>query len=122
MAECMAGEVTGEVKLYLWNVAVPVLPVIARDENANSTDAGMLPGNDPSVDARRNLGVEHPLDRLARRHTRRWSRLRQHGRPPLRGRRELVPNALIHPPDPPLVVIQIVKTIQLIQNSRSGGP
>ena len=47
MAECMAGEVTGEVKLYLLNVAVPALPVIARDENANSTDAGLLPGNDP---------------------------------------------------------------------------
>ena len=41
MAECMAGEVTGEVKLYLWNAAVPALPVIARDENANSTDAGL---------------------------------------------------------------------------------
>ena len=47
MAECMAGEVTGEVKLYLWNATVPALPVIARDENANSTDAGLLPGNDP---------------------------------------------------------------------------
>ena len=47
MAECMAGEVTGEVKLDLWNAAVPALPVIARDENASSTDAGMLPGNDP---------------------------------------------------------------------------
>ena len=47
MVECMAGEVTGEVKLYLWNAAVPSLPVIARDENANSTDAGLLPGNDP---------------------------------------------------------------------------
>ena len=110
MAECMAGEVTGEVKLDLWNAAAPALPVIARDENANSTDASMLPGNDPSVDARRNLGVEHPLDRLAHRHTRRWSRLRHHGRPPLRGRREFkVPNALIHSPDPPLVVIQTVK-------------
>ena len=32
MAECMAGEVTGEVKLDLWNAAVPALPVIARDE------------------------------------------------------------------------------------------
>ncbi len=47
MAECMAGEVNGEVKLYLWNAAVPVLSVIARDERANSTDAGLLPGNDP---------------------------------------------------------------------------
>ena len=47
MAECMAGEVAGEVKVCLWNAAVPALPVIARDENANSTDAGLLPGNDP---------------------------------------------------------------------------
>ena len=45
MAECMAGEVTGEVKLYL---SMPALSVIARDENANSTDASLLPGgNDP---------------------------------------------------------------------------
>ena len=47
MAECMAGEVSGKVKLHLWNATVPVLPVIARDENANSTDADLLPGNDP---------------------------------------------------------------------------
>ena len=36
-----------EVKLYIWNAEVPALPVIARDENANSTDASLLPGNDP---------------------------------------------------------------------------
>ena len=30
MAEGMAGEVTGEVKLYLWDAAVPALPVIAQ--------------------------------------------------------------------------------------------
>ena len=30
MTEGMAGEVTGEVKLYLWDVAVPALPVIAQ--------------------------------------------------------------------------------------------
>ena len=30
MAEDMAGEVTGEVKLYLWDAAVPALPVIAQ--------------------------------------------------------------------------------------------
>ena len=96
MAECTAGEVTGEVKLYLWNAAMPALPVTASDENANSTDAGMLPGNDPLRCCAANLGVEHPLDRLARRHTRRWSRLRQHGRPPLRGPEFKVPNALIH--------------------------
>ena len=47
MAECMAGEVTGEVKLDLWNATVPALPVIARDENADSTNAGLLSGNDP---------------------------------------------------------------------------
>ena len=42
--------------------------------------------------------------------TRRWSRLRQHRRPPLQGRREFkVPNALIHPLIHPLVVIQTVK-------------
>ena len=47
MAECMAGEVTGEVKLDLWNAAAPALPVIARDESTSSTDAGLLPGNGP---------------------------------------------------------------------------
>ena len=30
MTEGMAGEVTGEVKLYLWDAAVPALPVIAQ--------------------------------------------------------------------------------------------
>ena len=30
MTEGMAGEVTGEVKLYLWDAAVPVLPIIAQ--------------------------------------------------------------------------------------------
>ena len=30
MAEGMAGEVTGEVKLYLWDAVVPALPVIAQ--------------------------------------------------------------------------------------------
>ena len=30
MADGMAGEVTGEVKLYLWDAAVPALPVIAQ--------------------------------------------------------------------------------------------
>ena len=30
MAEDMAGEVTGEVKFYLWDAAVPALPVIAQ--------------------------------------------------------------------------------------------
>ena len=30
MTEGMAGEVTGEVKLYLWDTAVPALPVIAQ--------------------------------------------------------------------------------------------
>ena len=30
MTEGMAGEVTGEVKLYLWDAAVPALPIIAQ--------------------------------------------------------------------------------------------
>ena len=30
MADGMAGEVTGQVKLYLWDAAVPALPVIAQ--------------------------------------------------------------------------------------------
>ena len=30
MTEGMAGEVTGQVKLYLWDAAVPALPVIAQ--------------------------------------------------------------------------------------------
>ncbi|MDE2875901.1 MAG: hypothetical protein OXQ93_10695, partial [Gemmatimonadota bacterium] len=30
MVEGMAGEVTGEVKFYLWDAAVPALPVIAQ--------------------------------------------------------------------------------------------
>ena len=109
MAECMAGEVTGEVKLDLWNAAVPALPVIARDESASSTDAGLLPGNDPSVVARRNLGVEHPLDRLARRHTPLVEAAP--ARPSIASRAPGVQGAerLDPPPDPPLVVIQTVK-------------
>ena len=108
MAECMAGEVTGEVKLDLWNAVVPILPVIAMDENANSTDAGMLPGNDRSVVAQSNLGVEHQLDRLVRRHTPLVevapARPSTASRAGVQGAER--PDPL---PDPPPVVIQTVK-------------
>ena len=30
MTEDMVGEVTGEVKFYLWDAAVPALPIIAQ--------------------------------------------------------------------------------------------
>ena len=98
MAECMAGEVTGEVKLDLWNAAVPALPVSARDESANSTDARPV-ARQRSPPLLRGATLASSTSSIASPAvTRRWSRLRQHGRPPLRGRREFkVPNALIRP-------------------------
>ena len=43
MTEGMAGEVTGEVKLCLWDAAVPALPVIAQLPACGVPGRGRLP-------------------------------------------------------------------------------